>query len=29
MFHKVVTSYLPMTFDCQLVEGNGACVEAV
>ena len=29
MFLKSVTSYLPMSFDRQLVEGNGACVEAV
>lgn len=29
MFHKVVTSYLPCNFDRQLVEGNGAYVEAM
>ena len=29
MFHKSVTSQLPMSFDRQPVEGNGACVEAV
>jgi len=28
MFLKVATSYLPMNFDRQLVEGCGACVEA-
>lgn len=29
MFLKLATSYLPMNFDRQAVEGNGACVEAV
>ena len=29
MFLKVATSYLPMNFDRQLVEGCGACVEAM
>lgn len=29
MFLKRATSYLPMSFDRQPVEGNGACVEAV
>lgn len=29
MFLKVATSYLPMNFDRQPVEGNGACAEAV
>lgn len=29
MFLKLANSYLPMSFDRQPVEGNGACAEAV
>lgn len=29
MFLKSATSYLPCNFDRQLVEGMGACVEAM
>ncbi|WGM47023.1 hypothetical protein KOAAANKH_01897 [Brevundimonas sp. NIBR10] len=29
MFCKPATPYLPMSFDRQLVEGNGACAEGV
>ena len=29
MFSNLTPAYLPMTSDRQLVEGNGACVEAM
>jgi hypothetical protein len=29
MFHKPASTYLPMNFDRQLVEGNGAWAEGL